>query len=595
MLLVVFLLPQLAFVVEVKNKARSKDDENDLNEPVTDVASENCEMEQNANVLNEELDRHVEQEQKPIQIVMLVQIEREKLKSGLYVEYTAEMKFRVNEESVQMYKPKLKKIVNVADAGMNAVQSFTMKTDFLLAGCAPCPRSLSRLTTGSELSGLYPVLPSLVSELLLTSDDMNPGTLVRTAYKSERLGIGVAYLFPCHRATSPSVFMKQSVEADELTTSDFLLRKSMKTLFTLFSFAFLAVIVQGGEESGKKVEPLPCKDRGSKASCNRYMKKDNFEELCKENRRIGRYLCCKTCAEKLGVEVNEDGKFKDFGTFTYYEPTCPALEDRGNHTICEMIKHGSEVYKCDQSEAQAACAKTCNLRVIIISTAANSAAAWVVHTIPGFPTAKTPYNWPASETARGHLLICLTVSKSQINAISASLLLVQPVIHYNDIPKTETAGMPYFKKLAEGQTPIIPPFRSRHTIRTQNAGAPVTVHIYSKSESSKYEIYKKVIVKALKKTIKVWSRRDKKLKGDCRVPERYIRLLQSPGVINGHNTNLEADDTNWTVSDPGSVICHVKKPYFKNQSKEPAMAICIENNDIFTRFNEIAAQVENCP
>ncbi|KRZ83021.1 hypothetical protein T08_5899 [Trichinella sp. T8] len=76
------------------------------------------------------------------------------------------------------------------------------------------------------------------------------------------------------------------------------------------------------------------------------------------------------------------------------------------------------------------------------------------------------------------------------------------------------------------------------------------------------EIYKKVILKALKKTIKVWSRRDNKLKGDCRVPERYIRLLQSPGVINGHNTNIEADDTNWAVSDPGSVICHVDKPYF---------------------------------
>ncbi|KRX43025.1 hypothetical protein T05_13279, partial [Trichinella murrelli] len=108
-------------------KAVSKDVENDLNEPVTDVASENCEMEQSANVLNEELDRHVEEEQKPKQVVMLVEIEREKPKSGLYVEYTAEMKFRVNEESVQMYKPTLKKTVNVADAGMNAVQSFIMK------------------------------------------------------------------------------------------------------------------------------------------------------------------------------------------------------------------------------------------------------------------------------------------------------------------------------------------------------------------------------------------------------------------------------------------------------------------------------------
>ncbi|KRZ04823.1 Deoxyribonuclease-2-alpha [Trichinella pseudospiralis] len=224
--------------------------------------------------------------------------------------------------------------------------------------------------------------------------------------------------------------------------------------------------------------------------------------------------------------------------------------------------------------------------VIIVRTSAGvDSAAWVVHTIPGFPTAKTPYTWPAAENARGHLLICLTISESQINAIAASLLLVQPIIYYNDIPESETAGMPYFKKLAEGQTPTMPPFTSRRSIRTQSAGAPVTVHIYSKSESSKYEIYRKVIVKALKKTIKVWSRRDNKLKGDCRVRGRHIRFLKSPGVINGHNTNLEADDTNWAVSDPGS----------KNQSKEPAMAVCIENNDIFTRFNEIAAQLDDCP
>ncbi|KRX42213.1 hypothetical protein T06_2844 [Trichinella sp. T6] len=46
--------------------------------------------------------------------------------------------------------------------------------------------------------------------------------------------------------------------------------------------------------------------------------------------------------------------------------------------------------------------------------------------------------------------------------------------------------MPYFNKLAEGKIPTLPPFKSRQTIRTQNAN-PVTVHIYSKSESSKYE------------------------------------------------------------------------------------------------------------
>ncbi|KRZ48048.1 Deoxyribonuclease-2-alpha, partial [Trichinella nativa] len=125
--------------------------------------------------------------------------------------------------------------------------------------------------------------------------------------------------------------------------------------------------------------------------------------------------------------------------------------------------------------------------IIILSIApATDSAAWIVHTVPGFPAAKTGYNWPLAENARGHLLICLTISESQINAIAASLLLVQPLIHYNDIPKTETAGMPYFNKLAEGKIPTLPPFTSRQTIRTQDGPAPVTVHIYSKSESSKY-------------------------------------------------------------------------------------------------------------
>ncbi|KRZ30899.1 Deoxyribonuclease-2-alpha [Trichinella pseudospiralis] len=236
-----------------------------------------------------------------------------------------------------------------------------------------------------------------------------------------------------------------------------------------------------------------------------------------------------------------------------------------------------------------------NSKGVIVLSTAGDAAAWIVHTVPGFPAAKTGYTWPVAENARGHLLICLTISESQINAIAASLLLVQPLVHYNDIPDTETAAMPYFNKLKEGRTPTLPPFTLKKSIRTESAAAPVAVQIYSKSESSKYEIYKKVIVKALKKTIKVWSRRDNKLKGDCRVLQRNIRLIKSPAAINGHNTNLEADDTTWAVSDPGNTFCHVDKPYFKNQTKEPAMAICIENNDIFARFNEIAAQIEDCP
>ncbi|KRY26860.1 Deoxyribonuclease-2-alpha, partial [Trichinella spiralis] len=77
--------------------------------------------------------------------------------------------------------------------------------------------------------------------------------------------------------------------------------------------------------------------------------------------------------------------------------------------------------------------------VIIVRTTLNTdAASWIVHTVPGFPAAKTGYSWPVAENAKGHLLICLTISESQINAIAASLLRAEPLVHYNDIPETET-------------------------------------------------------------------------------------------------------------------------------------------------------------
>ncbi|KRY27619.1 Deoxyribonuclease-2-alpha [Trichinella spiralis] len=228
--------------------------------------------------------------------------------------------------------------------------------------------------------------------------------------------------------------------------------------------------------------------------------------------------------------------------------------------------------------------------VIIISTSpGQNDGAWIVHTVPGFPAARTGYSWPASEIAKGHLLICMTIAETQINAVAASLIQIEPFVYYNDIPETETAGMPDFKKLAEGQIPTTPPFTTRRSIKTA-APAPVDIHIYSKSAKSKYEIYKKVIVKALKKTMKVWSRRDNKLKGDCRVSQRNIRLIKSPAQIGDQATNIEADESNWIVSEPGNIFCFMDKPYSKNQIKEPAMAVCIDKDAIFARFNAIAAQ-----
>ncbi|KRX32365.1 Deoxyribonuclease-2, partial [Trichinella murrelli] len=65
--------------------------------------------------------------------------------------------------------------------------------------------------------------------------------------------------------------------------------------------------------------------------------------------------------------------------------------------------------------------------VILDTTAPRDEAAWIVHTVPGYPKPKVQYTFPASEYANGHLLICLTISESQIEPIGLFTFIENPV------------------------------------------------------------------------------------------------------------------------------------------------------------------------
>ncbi|KAL1238810.1 Plancitoxin-1 [Trichinella spiralis] len=143
--------------------------------------------------------------------------------------------------------------------------------------------------------------------------------------------------------------------------------------------------------------------------------------------------------------------------------------------------------------------------VVILDTSAGvDSAAWIVHTVPGYPIPKVAYTFPASEYANGHLLICLTIAESQIEPIAAALFMASPFIHYNDVPETEVRTRPRLRKLLNGETAVMPPFTTKQNIGTQ-AVPSVPVQIFSKSGRSKYEIYQKIISRQLKKTIKLTS------------------------------------------------------------------------------------------
>ncbi|KRX51955.1 hypothetical protein T09_9862 [Trichinella sp. T9] len=102
-----------------------------------------------------------------------------------------------------------------------------------------------------------------------------------------------------------------------------------------------------------------------------------------------------------------------------------------------------------------------------------------------------------------------------------------------------------------------------------------------------YKIYRRVLVKKLKTGIKVWTTRDKILKSDCRIFNRNIKLITSPIDVNGDASSLDSDVSQWLISEPGNKFCVIDKPYHKSQTKEPAMAVCIDDATIFGHFNRI--------
>ncbi|KRZ51310.1 Deoxyribonuclease-2-alpha [Trichinella nativa] len=229
--------------------------------------------------------------------------------------------------------------------------------------------------------------------------------------------------------------------------------------------------------------------------------------------------------------------------------------------------------------------------VLMMNPQAPDEASWIVHTIPGFPKALTGYVFPPAEIQKGHLFICLTIKESEIDAIAMALRIATPLIYHNDIP--DDPARPNLKKLVNGESRLTPPLTVTRQISTA-AAAGLKVTIYSKSEKSKYEIYRRVLVKKLKTGIKVWTTRDKILKSDCRILNRNIKLVTSPIAVDNQAISLESDVSQWLISEQGNKFCVIDKPYHKSQTKEPAMAVCIDDAAIFDHFNRIGQNVENC-
>ncbi|KRZ01247.1 Plancitoxin-1, partial [Trichinella pseudospiralis] len=153
--------------------------------------------------------------------------------------------------------------------------------------------------------------------------------------------------------------------------------------------------------------------------------------------------------------------------------------------------------------------------ILIMDPDPPDSAAWILHTVPGFPKALQAYTFPAEEIAKGHLFVCLTIKEEQLDLIALALRIARPLVYHHDIPAAEVNSRPNLKNLLNGDSSVLPPLTIRKEIK-KAADPGIKVSVFSKGEKSGYEMFKKVLSRKLKKDLKVWTTRDTKLKGDCR-------------------------------------------------------------------------------
>ncbi|KRZ82336.1 Deoxyribonuclease-2-alpha, partial [Trichinella sp. T8] len=71
--------------------------------------------------------------------------------------------------------------------------------------------------------------------------------------------------------------------------------------------------------------------------------------------------------------------------------------------------------------------------VLLIDNRETDAAAWFVHTVPKFLAYRGPYSWPASETAKGHMFLCVSFTEAHLNSVAKAIRYQEPFIYANNL------------------------------------------------------------------------------------------------------------------------------------------------------------------
>ncbi|KRZ84490.1 Deoxyribonuclease-2-alpha [Trichinella sp. T8] len=231
--------------------------------------------------------------------------------------------------------------------------------------------------------------------------------------------------------------------------------------------------------------------------------------------------------------------------------------------------------------------------VLLVHSGADDEAAWFVHTVPKFLAHLGVYSWPAAETPKGHMFLCLSLSKAHLNSVAKAIRYQEPFIYANNLLPALLTQYNELSNLATGVEIRVTPFLEHAKFTTKAVQVAANIEAFGKHTKSYLDMYAKVLKKKLAASIRIWAPSDTRSKSICK-GQYQLRKVASPMQFDGVQVRREADSARWAVVDGKNIVCLTTNDYKATEKQIPGAAVCLENAAVYNIFRIAASKVEAC-
>ncbi|KRZ65761.1 Deoxyribonuclease-2-alpha, partial [Trichinella papuae] len=232
--------------------------------------------------------------------------------------------------------------------------------------------------------------------------------------------------------------------------------------------------------------------------------------------------------------------------------------------------------------------------VLLVDNRANDAAAWFVHTVPNFLAYLGGYSWPPTETAKGHMFLCLSLSEAHLNSVAKALRYQEPYIYANNLPVAILNQHEELSNLVNGIEVRVTPFLEHARFVTKRTQVEANVQVFGKHTKSFSDIYGRVLRNKLSASIRIWAHSDARSKSICK-GQHKLRKIASPMQFADSEVSREADSTRWALVEGKNTVCLTTNDYKAAEKQIPGAAVCLENANVYNAFSTAAFFVYKPP